>query len=98
MTGYIAPYDLRSICSVQVRDMSESQEPALSPLGHSMTIIGIEKTAKNALHLLVFNPGRRYRDNTHLSRSRSTRQRQAILDAYRLQLDSLRKYSELEVL
>ncbi|KAJ4145684.1 hypothetical protein LMH87_004523 [Akanthomyces muscarius] len=66
--------------------------------GHSFTVIGLEKTVHNEWHLLVFNPGNRYRDTTHHFPSVSPRRKQDTLEPYRLRPESLRKYSEFELL
>ncbi|OAR00538.1 hypothetical protein LLEC1_00503, partial [Akanthomyces lecanii] len=66
--------------------------------GHSFTIVGLERTVHNEWHLLVFNPGNRYRDTARHFRSVSPRQKQNALEPYRLRPASLRKYSEFELL
>ncbi|OAA66219.1 Peptidase C78, ubiquitin fold modifier-specific peptidase 1/ 2 [Cordyceps fumosorosea ARSEF 2679] len=63
--------------------------------GHSLTVIGLQKTMHNERHLLVFNPGHRYKDTPP---SLPQRQRPDVLEPYRLRAESLRKYSEFELL
>lgn len=66
--------------------------------GHSLTIVGLEKTVHNERYLLVFDPGRRYNDSTHSFDSLSHRQKQDTLESYRLRPQSLRRHSEFELL
>ena len=63
-----------------------------------MTVVGVETTTDNGVHLLVFNPARRYKGDAQCTRSLSMKQKQAILEIYRLHPDELRKYSEFELL
>ncbi|PQK11799.1 hypothetical protein BB8028_0003g04230 [Beauveria bassiana] len=66
--------------------------------GHSLTVVGLEKTVHNERQLLVFNPGHSYKDATHPSRPLSEKNKQVTLEPYRLGLKTLRKYSEFELL
>lgn len=63
-----------------------------------MTVVGVETTTDNGVHLLVFNPARRYKGDAQCTRPLSMKQKQAILEIYRLRPDELRKYSEFELL